>query len=94
MTKRDQVDAVAQMAGITSKQARKALDTVAALIATGLLEEGRFAFNGLGTFAVQRRGPRTIRNPSTGMMMDLPASAVVSFKAAPELRDRIKERHA
>jgi len=94
VTKRDQVDVVADVAGITSAQAHKAIDAVGALIIAGLVEDGRFAFHGLGTFFVQQRNPRRVMNPSTGVMMDLPASAVVKFKPSPELRKRVMERHA
>jgi DNA-binding protein HU-beta len=93
MTKREQVQAVAALAKITNQDARRALDAVGALIATGLLEDGRFVFSGLGSFVVQQRRPRRVMNPSTGVMMDLPASAAVKFKPEPQVRLRIKERH-
>jgi DNA-binding protein HU-beta len=94
MIKRDQVLVVASVAGITTKQARAALDAVAGLVANGLVEDGHFSFSGLGTFAVHHRRPRRINNMRTGLMMDLPASAVVKFKPSAELRQRVKERHA
>lgn len=94
MTRRDQIDAVADVAGVTAAQARLALDAVAALIRVGLLEEEKFALAGVGTFSVQRRRPRNVNNPSTGLIMHLPASAVVKFKAMPTLAGAIKERHS
>ena len=94
MTRRDQVDAVAHVAGITTKQAAAALDAVAGLVLVGLLEEERFSFVRLGVFTVRRRAPRRVRNPQTGVMMDLPSSAAVKFKPAPELRRRVEERHS
>lgn len=94
MTRRDQVAAVAQHAGITNAQARAALDAFSTVVMIGLLEDESIAIPDLGRFVVQRRAPRRVRNPATGVMMDLPANAVVSFKAAPELRDSVKERYA
>lgn len=94
MTRRDQVEAVAKAAHLTIKQARDAIDAVAAVVQLGLLEEERSKIEGLGAFIVRRRGPKRVRNPSTGVMMDIPATAVVLFKPAPQLRDSVKERHA
>lgn len=94
MTRRDQVDAVAKAAKLTTAQARDALDAVAGVITHGLLEEEHVKIERLGTFTARRRGPRRVRNPSTGVMMDVPATAVVLFKPVPQLRESVKERHA
>jgi nucleoid DNA-binding protein len=94
MTKREQVDLVARAAHVTARQARDAFDASMAVIVAGLLEDERVAVSGLGVFSVQHRRPRRVNNPHTGVMMDLPASAVVRFKPAPELRRRVQERHA
>lgn len=94
MTRRDQIDAVAYAAGITTAQARNALDAVAVLVKIGLLNDEKFTLVGAGTFSVQRRRPRRLRNPATGIMMDLPASAVVKFNAAPDLRNAVNDKHA
>jgi nucleoid DNA-binding protein len=95
VTRRDQIDAVADVAGITAAQARLALDAVGALIAIALLEqEPKITIAGAGTFTIRHRRPRTIRNPATGVMMDLPASAVVKFRPTPDLRKAVEERHA
>lgn len=95
MTRREQVEAVASVAGITPAQARMALDAVGGLVMAGLLSEGeKSTLPVLGTFTVQRRRPRTVRNPATGVMMDLPASAVVKFRPSSALRKIVNERHA
>jgi DNA-binding protein HU-beta len=94
MTRRDQVDVVARIAGITTAQARLALDGVAGLVKVGLERDGKIALAGVGTFSVHQRRPRNIANPQTGALMELPASAVVKFKPVPNLRDSVKERHS
>jgi nucleoid DNA-binding protein len=93
MTKRDQAVLVSRATGLNARQARDALDAVAGVIRVGLLEEGKIKLDGVGTFSVQRRSPRTVVNPSTGVSMDLPATAVVKFKPVPELRASVEERH-
>jgi nucleoid DNA-binding protein len=92
MTKREQVDVVAQAAGISRKQALAALDAVSAVIKVGLLEDERVFITGLGRFEVARRAPRRVTNPHTGLIMDLPATAVPKFKPAPELRRSVEDK--
>lgn len=94
MTKREQVDAVAHAAKITTAQARDALDAVASVTRVALLVDGKIKLNGLGTFAVHQRRPRRVRNPSTGMIMELPASAVIKFKPVPDLCESVKEQYS
>lgn len=93
MTRRDQVEAVAKVAGITAAQARLALDAVGGLVKVGLLEEERFTLAGVGTFTVQRRRARNITNPRTGLIMELPAVSAVKFRPTPDLRESVKTRH-
>lgn len=93
MTKRDQAMLVSRATGLTAGQARDAIDAVVAVVRTGLLEEGKVKLDGLGTFLVAQRTPRTVRNPHTGDMMDLPASAAVKFKPVPELRESVRSKH-
>jgi DNA-binding protein HU-beta len=89
VTKRDQVDAVAHAAGITPRQARDAIDALASVVGVALRNDERIKVDGLGTFVVQHRRPRRVRNPATGIMMDVPASAVVKFKPVLELRSSV-----
>lgn len=92
VTRRDQIDAVARAVGLTTSQARDALDAISGVVAAALLEHQRIVVPGLGTFSVQTRRPRRVTNPATGVPMDLPASAVVSFKATPGLRESVREK--
>jgi DNA-binding protein HU-beta len=93
MTKRQQIDAVSFAAGLTARQARDAIDAVSAVVRLALRQDGKIRIDGLGTFMIQQRRPRRVRNPSTGVMMDLPASAVVKFKPTPELRAIMEAEH-
>lgn len=89
MIKDEQVRIVAEHAGITSKQARDAIDAVVALVVAGLVAEGRVILHGLGSFEKRRRSSRRVRNPATGVMMDVPAKTVVTFKPSSHLRERV-----
>jgi DNA-binding protein HU-beta len=94
MTRRDQVQAVASVAGITTAQARLALDAVGGLVKVGLLEDQKMVLAGVGTFLVVDRRARNIRNPATGVMMELPATSVIKFRPVPDLRASVEEAHA
>ena len=48
------------------------------------------AIAGLGTFTVRTRAAREGRNPATGAHITIPASKVVSFKAAKALREAVR----
>lgn len=92
ITKNLQIEAVAEATGLTVKQARAAIDAVVGVVTAGLLEEGRIVLDGLGIFETRRRSARHIRNPATGVMMDLPPSQVIKFKPAAQLRARVEEK--
>ncbi len=53
-----------------------------------LSEEGRIEIRGFGSFSVQQRPPRVIRNPRSGVLVNVPAKGVIRFKAGKELRER------
>lgn len=93
ITKDEQINLVADVAGITSKQARIALDTITGLVVVGLLEHARVTLHGLGSFSVQRRSPRRVRNPATGVMMDLPATVAIKFRPTAHVRERVEKAH-
>lgn len=90
MTKDDQIRAVAAEAGITSQQARMAIDALTAVVAVGLTVQGKITVHGLGAFEVRHRSPRRVFNPSTRVMMDAPAKNVVKFKPSGYLRQRVE----
>jgi DNA-binding protein HU-beta len=86
ITKDEQVQAVAAATGLSNKQARYALDATVALVVAGLRADGKITLHGLGMFEKQRRSERRVRNPSTGVMMDVPAKTVIKFKPSSALR--------
>jgi nucleoid DNA-binding protein len=93
ITKDDQIDAVAHAAGVTAKQARDTIDAIVGVITAGLISEGKLSLHGLGIFEVQRRGPRRVMNPSTGVPMDIPSKCVVKFRPANNLRKRVEDHY-
>jgi DNA-binding protein HU-beta len=85
MNKAELIDAMANGAGISKADAKKALDAFIDTT-TGALKKGdRVALVGFGSFSVSKRSARTGRNPQTGKEIKIAAKNVVKFKAGADL---------
>ena len=90
MTKSEFVDKVADSSGLAKKDAGTAVDAVIKTIEDALKSGGEVTFTGFGKFHVAERGAREGRNPRTGETMQIAASRVPRFTAAPASRRPIK----
>ena len=85
MNKAQLIDAIANEAGLTKADAKRALDGFVKTT-TGALRKGdRVALVGFGSFSVSKRNARTGRNPQTGKPITIAAKKVVKFKAGADL---------
>lgn len=85
MNKAELISAIAEKAGFTKVDAKKALETFLA-VTTGALKKGeKVSLVGFGTFTVVKRAARKGRNPQTKKEMMIPAKKVVKFKAGADL---------
>jgi DNA-binding protein HU-beta len=83
----DVINAIAEQAGISKKEAAAAFDAFVNYI-TDVCQQGeRCAVPGLGSFSVTQRKAREGRNPRTKEKITIPASKNVRFKAGKDLRD-------
>ncbi len=90
MNKAQLIDSMAQEAGLTKAEAKRALDAFIDTT-TGALKKGdRVALVGFGSFSVSKRNARTGRNPRTGKEIEIAAKNVVKFKPGSELADSIQ----
>jgi DNA-binding protein HU-beta len=89
MNKAQLIDAMAEKAGLTKADAKKALDAFVGSTTAALKGGDRVALIGFGSFSVSERGARTGRNPQTGKEIKIPAKKVVKFKAGAELGDAV-----
>jgi len=91
MNKAELVDAVADRANVSKKDARAVMDALfdpqGGLIAESLRQGERVAVTGFGTFEVRERGPRTGRNPRTGKEIKIEASKAPAFRPGKGLKD-------
>nr|WP_314437843.1 HU family DNA-binding protein [uncultured Porphyromonas sp.] len=85
MNKTDFIAGVAEKAGLTKEQARKAVDAFAAVVAEELQKGEKVSLLGFGTFSVQDKPAREGINPATKAKIKIPARKAVKFKAGAAL---------
>ena len=89
MNKTELVAAMADAAGLSKKDAEKALKAFTDVVAEELKKDGKVQLVGFGTFEVSKRAAREGRNPQTGETMTIAASKAPKFKAGKALKDMI-----
>ena len=89
MNKTELVAAMADAAGLSKKDAEKALKAFTDVVAEELKKDGKVQLVGFGTFEVSKRAAREGRKPQTGKTMSIPASKAPKFKAGKALKDSI-----
>ena len=85
MNKVELINAVAEKAGMTKVDARKAVDAIVDATKEELRKDGKVALVGFGTLYVITRPERTGRNPRTGKNIKIAAKKIVKFKPANNL---------
>ena len=90
MTKVELIAAVATEAGLSKKDAEKAVNTMLATITEELKKGEKVSLVGFGTFEVRERPERHGRNPQTKEPMTIAASKLPAFKAGKALKDAVQ----
>lgn len=85
MNKVELISAVAEKAGMTKVDARKAIDAMMAATKEELMKGGKVSLVGYGSLNVVDRPARKGRNPRTNKTITIKAKKVVKFKAAANL---------
>ncbi len=89
MTKAELIAAMADGAGLSRDQAKKALDAFTDAV-TGSLKRGQdVRLVGFGTFAAVNRAAGTARNPRTGQTVARPASKTCRFRVGEGLKSAL-----
>ena len=89
MNKTELVAAIADEAGLSKKDAEKALKAFTDVVTEELKKGEKAQLVGFGTFEVSERAAREGRNPQTGAAMKIAASKAPKFKAGKALKDLI-----
>lgn len=90
MNKTELINAVAEEAQLSKKDATKAVDSVFSTIMESLKEGSKVQLIGFGNFETRERSARKGRNPQTGEEIEIPASKVPAFKPGKALKDAVK----
>ena len=92
MNKTELVAAIAEDAGLSKKDAEKALKAFTDAVTSELKKKGKVQLVGFGTFEVAKRAARQGRNPQTGATMKIAASVAPKFKAGKALKDAVNKK--
>lgn len=91
MTKADLVSVVKDAAGITKDQANAAVEAVVNAAVDSMKNGNELALKGFGSFHVQKRAPRTGRNPQTGEPIEIGEKLIPKFKFSKEVTKELAE---
>lgn len=89
MTKSQFVQSMAELMGVTKKEASEKWDNFVAMVYKEVKSVGEFNIPGLGKLVKKHRAARTGRNPSTGAEIHIPAKTVVKFRVAKQVKDTV-----
>lgn len=91
MNKTDLINAVAEQAELTKKDAEKAVNAVFASIQDTLVKGDKVQLIGFGNFEVRERAARKGRNPQSGEEIEIAASKVPAFKPGKVLKESVNK---
>ena len=86
MTKNELVGKVAAEAGVSAAEAEAVVGALFTTITEAAKAGDKVAWSGFGTFQAKARPAREGRNPATGATIQIPATMVLHFGAAPGLK--------
>ena len=89
VTRVDLVEAVYKRIGLSRSESARLVELVLREM-TNCLENGETVkLSSFGSFVVRRKGPRTGRNPKTGIEVPITPRRVIVFKPSDVLRERL-----
>lgn len=91
MNKTELIAEVAVKAGLSKKDAEKAMNAALDTITDALASGDKVQLVGFGGFETKKREARMGRNPKTKEAIEIPASRVPVFKAGKALKDKVAE---
>jgi len=91
MNKTELVAAVAEKAGISKKDAERAISATFDAITSAVAADDKVQVVGFGSFEVKKREARTGRNPRTRESIVIPASKTPVFKAGKAFKDSVSK---
>ena len=90
MNKTELIAKIAENAGLSKVDAKKALDAAVEAVKDALVAGDKVQLVGFGTFAVKEQPAREGINPATKAKIKIAAKKVAKFKAGAELAEAVK----
>ena len=90
MNKTELIAKIAENAGLSKVDAKKALEAAVEAVKDALVAGDKVQLVGFGTFAVKEQPAREGINPATKAKIKIAAKKVAKFKAGAELADAVK----
>jgi len=91
MNKGELIDAIAEKASVTKKEADLVLTAMIESIMDAVADNQKVTLVGFGTFEPRERQAREGRNPQTGNAIKIPATTVPAFSAGKAFKDKVAE---
>jgi DNA-binding protein HU-beta len=92
MNKAELVDAIAEKASVSKKDADAIVSATVEVIMEAVSNQDKVTLVGFGTFEARERKEREGRNPSTGQAIKIPATTVPAFSAGKGFKDLVAEK--
>ncbi|CDM97655.1 MAG: HU family DNA-binding protein [Limnospira sp. PMC 1291.21] len=92
MNKGELIDAVAEKAGVTKKQADAVLSAALESVIDAVATQEKVTLVGFGSFEARKRKAREGRNPQTGEKMDIPETWVPAFSAGKLFKEKVADK--
>lgn len=92
MNRSELVSAVAEKAGLTKKDAEKAVVAAFEIIKEAVAGGQKVQISAFGTFEARERKARIGKNPRSGEEVKIPASVVPGFKAGKGFKDAVNKK--
>ena len=91
MNKTELINAVAEKADLSKKDAEAAITAMVDAITEALAQEGKVQLVGFGSVEVKTRAARVGRNPKTGEEIPIAEAKLPVFKAGKALKDAVAQ---
>ena len=92
MNKGELIDAVAEKAGVTKKQADAVLSAALESVIDAVATQEKVTLVGFGSFEARKRKAGEGRNPQTGEKMDIPETWVPAFSAGKLFKEKVADK--
>lgn len=89
MNKAELIEAVAEKAELSKRDAEAAVDALVDVVTATLIKGDAVKISGFGIFEKKERAAREGTNPSTQEKISIPASTSVAFKVSKGLKEKL-----